>query len=358
MQTLTLIPIGHDPRMDLVKSCIRGKAVIQELAPDVFFEDIPAAPETGFAPLLFLAAVDDLGMGEDFVRILRRVRALGDGLRGYAAGVILLGSTELDTKNAARELIFALDMAGCAFPERPLAEATGSMRNLRVTQRTHALNDPEEALAFSVESLADRLLSFAPPRFAAPRLLVLHASDRPTSNTLALGDLVLERLDKRFSIRTLSLRNGTIEDCRGCAYTVCSHFASKGSCFYGGSISQEVIPAVQDCDGLLLLLPNYNDAVGANIMAFINRLTSLHVSGGLSGQRLYAVVVSGYSGGDIVAKQAMGALCLNRSFLLPPRFCLMETANDPGEAVQLPGIRQRAASFAAQINRNLLADQL
>ena len=169
---------------------------------------------------------------------------------------------------------------------------------------------------------------------------------------------MLERLDKRFSIRTLSLRNGTIEDCRGCAYTVCSHFASKGSCFYGGSISQEVIPAVQDCDGLLLLLPNYNDAVGANIMAFINRLTSLHVSGGLSGQRLYAVVVSGYSGGDIVAKQAMGALCLNRSFLLPPRFCLMETANDPGEAVQLPGIRQRAASFAAQINRNLLADQL
>ena len=150
MQTLTLIPIGHDPRMDLVKSCIRGKAVIQELSPDVFFEDIPAAPETGFAPLLFLAAVDDLGMGEDFVRILRRVRALGDGLRGYAAGVILLGSTELDTKNAARELIFALDMAGCAFPERPLAEATGSMRNLRVTQRTHALNDPEEALALSV----------------------------------------------------------------------------------------------------------------------------------------------------------------------------------------------------------------
>ena len=358
MQTLTLIPIGHDPRMDLIKSCIRGKAELQELSIDAFFEGILVSSETGFTPLLFLAAVDDLGMGEDFLRALRRIRALGDGLRGYAAGVIVLGSTELDTKNAARELIFALDMAGCAFPERPLVEATGSMRNLRVTQRTHALNDPEDALVFSAESLVDRLLSFVPPRFETPRLLVLHASDRPTSNTLALGDLVLEQLDQRFSIRTLSLRNGTIEDCRGCAYTVCSHFASKGSCFYGGSISEEVIPAVQDCNALLLLLPNYNDAVGANIMAFINRLTSLHVSGGLSGQRLYALVVSGYSGGDIVAKQAMGALCLNRSFLLPPRFCLMETANDPGEAVQLPGIRQRAASFAAQINRNLLADQL
>lgn len=354
MQTLTLIPIGHDPRMDLVKGCIRDKAHVTELSPDAFFETPPAP--SGCAPLLFLAAVDDLGVSEAFVRTLRRVRALGDGLRGCVAGVILLGSTELDTKNAARELIFALDTAGCAFPERPLVEATGSMRNLRVTQRTHALSSPEDALAFAVESLLDRLLSFAPPRYAAPRLLVLHASDRPTSNTLALGDLVLDSLDKRFSVKTLSLRNGTIEDCRGCAYTVCSHFASKGSCFYGGSISQEVIPAVQDCDGLLLLLPNYNDAVGANVMAFINRLTSLHVSGGLSGQRLYALVVSGYSGGDIVAKQAMGALCLNRSFLLPPCFCLMETANDPGEAVRLPGIRQRAASFADRIGRELLSE--
>ena len=158
-------------------------------------------------------------------------------------------------------------------------------------------------------------------------------------------------------MRTLSLRNGTIEDCRGCAYTVCSHFASRGSCFYGGSISEEVIPAVQDCDALLLLLPNYNDAVGANVTAFINRSTSLHISGGLSGQRLYAVVVSGYSGGDIVAKQTMGALCLNRSFLLPPRFCLLETANDPGEAVRLPGIRQRARAFADEIDRELLPDR-
>lgn len=355
MQTMTLISIGDDPRMPLVRACLEKQAPVREIFADAFPHDLPAPAD--HVPLLFLVTVDELGIGEGFVRLIRRIRALDDGLRGYCAGVILLGSTELDTKNAARELIFALAMAGCAFPERPLVEATGSMRNLRVIQRTHALTRPEDALAFSVESLAERLLSFSLPRYEAPRLLVLHASDRPTSNTLALGDLVLENLDRRFSVRTLSLRNGTIEDCRGCAYTVCSHFASKGSCFYGGSISEEVIPAVQDCDALLLLLPNYNDAVGANIMAFINRLTSLHVSGGLSGQRLYAVVVSGYSGGDIVAKQAMGALCLNRSFLLPPRFCLLETANDPGEAVRLPGIRQRAASFAAEMNTELLSDR-
>ncbi len=359
MQTLTVFSVGEDPRLRRIETSIHKKSDVRWLSDESFPDGIPNASEAGFTPLLFVVAVDDFGIGEDFVRMLRSIRVMGkDALQGCAAGVVLLGSTELDTKNTVRELIFALNLAGCAFPERPLVEATGSMRNLRVTMRTHALETLEDALAFSVEGLIERLLNFAPVRYPNPRLLVLHASDRPTSNTLALGDLVLDALDARFSVKTLSLRNGTIEDCRGCPYAVCSHYAEKGSCFYGGSISKEVIPAVQECDALLLLLPNYNDAVGANVTAFINRLTSLHISGGLSGQRLYAVVVSGYSGGDIVAKQAMGALCLNRSFLLPPHFCLMETANDPGEAVQLPGIRQRAASFAAQINRNLLADQL
>lgn len=355
MQTLTVIPVGHDPRMPLVETCARTRADVRLLAAESFLTAVPAAKEGGFLPLLFVVAVDALGVGEDFIRTVRGIRALdSDVLKGCAAGVVLLGSTELDTKNAARELIFALDTAGCAFPEKPLVEATGSMKNLRVIMRTQALAAPTDALAFSVGGLLDRLLSFAPVRYANPRLLVLHASDRPTSNTLALGDLVLDALDARFSVKTLSLRNGTIEDCRGCPYVVCSHFANKGSCFYGGSISQEVIPAVQECDALLLLLPNYNDAVGANVTAFFNRLTGLHVSGGLTGQRLYAVVVSGYSGGDLVAKQAMGALCLNRSFLLPPHFCLLETANDPGEAVRLPGIRARAAAFAARLGRQLL----
>ena len=106
---------------------------------------------------------------------------------------------------------------------------------------------------------------------------------------------------------------------------------------------------------LLLLLPNYNDSVGANIMAFINRLTSLHVNNELSGRRLYAIVVSGYSGGELVATQAMGALCLNKSFLLPPAFCMLETSNDPGEILRQPGINERAAAFARQIEQEMLS---
>ena len=355
MPGLTVIRCGASPRMErLLEGLGFADAAENEKNLPCLQGRGTGLKASGGVPsdlLLFAISVDALGASEEYVRLLRRVRS-GD-YTGCLAAVIVVGETELDTKAVGRELIFHLNRAGCAFPERPLVEATGSMRNLRITQKNLGLSDPEDALLAAAQSLLERLQSFSPPRFDAPRLLVLHASDHATSNTLCLGDMVLRELSERFRVRTLSLRNGTIEDCRGCSFKVCSHFANKGSCFYGGSIAQEVLPAVRDCDALLLLLPNYNDSVGANIMAFINRLTSLHVNNELSGRRLYAIVVSGYSGGELVATQAMGALCLNKSFLLPPGFCMLETSNDPGEILRQPGISDRAAAFARRMEQEM-----
>ena len=61
---------------------------------------------------------------------------------------------------------------------------------------------------------------------------------------------------------------------------------------------------------------------------------------------LYSVVVSGYSGSDIVAQQVAGAMCLNKTFMLPPRFVLMQTANDPGTAMRAQGITERIDNMA------------
>ena len=63
------------------------------------------------------------------------------------------------------------------------------------------------------------------------------------------------------------------------------------------------------------------------------------------GRLLFALVVSGYSGSDTVARQLISALNMNKSFYLPPRFALMETANAPGEALASPGIELRLARF-------------
>ena len=64
-------------------------------------------------------------------------------------------------------------------------------------------------------------------------------------------------------------------------------------------------------------------------------------------------MVSGYSGGDMVARQTIAAMNMNKSFYLPPNFALIETANTPGQALALPGIPERLKGFAQNILNTL-----
>ena len=201
--------------------------------------------------------------------------------------------------------------------------------------------------------LTRRVLEFSPPRRKRPSLLVLHASSHGTSNTLALWSRCRERLEESCEITEIGLRNGTLEDCAGCPYTACLNFGERGDCFYGGVMVLEVYPAIRAADGVILLCPNYNDALSANLTACINRLTALFRQTRFYDKALFAVVVSGYSGGDILARQLIAAINMNKSFYLPPRFALLETANDPGQAVQRPGVDQRLDAFAQTIRDTL-----
>ena len=47
---------------------------------------------------------------------------------------------------------------------------------------------------------------------------------------------------------------------------------------------------------------------------------------------------------------------MNKGFWLPPGFCLLETANDAGTAVRLPGIDERLERFAENIRMQLCTD--
>ena len=114
---------------------------------------------------------------------------------------------------------------------------------------------------------------------------------------------------------------------------------------------EEGYPAIRESDTLVFCCPNYNDAVSANLMAFFNRMTALYRTDfrEFAKKRIFALVVSGYSGGDIVAEQVIDALNCNKRFLLPPHFALMETANDPGSILQNQGLEERAAEMAERI---------
>ena len=297
--------------------------------------------------LLFLVALDEGGCNLAYYRMLSVLRLDGGLLEGCLAALVVTGVGELYTKDVARDLVLSANLAGCAFLGRPLVEATGSLRNFQ-TQAQVQGTDERTAFRLAAAELVERLLAWEalPP---PGNVLALHTSARSTSNTLDFWELVKAHLPAGTEVREVCLQNGTLADCIGCSYKTCMHFGQQGGCFYGGPMVDEVFPAVRACDALVMLCANYNDALAANLTAFVNRLTALFRQSRFYDKRLFALIVSGYSGGDLIARQLISGLNMNKSFFLPPRFCMLETANDRGSLVKLPGIAERGALFAGRI---------
>ena len=298
--------------------------------------------------LLLALPLGDTGVNLEYMRMLARLRKEPNLLDGCTGGLIVDGAGELYTKSAAAEAALALNMAGCALVGRPLVEGTGSLANFAV-QAKNLGTDLMGAYRHAAAELADHVEGFVFPKKERPQVLVLHASSHHTSNTMDLWSKVRERLENRCGLQEIGLRNGTLSDCSGCPYTMCLHFGERGGCFYGGGMQDEVYPAVRAADALVLLCPNYNDALPANLSACINRLTALFRQTRFYDKSVFAIAVSGYSGGDTVARQVIDAMSMNKSFYLPRRFALIETANSPGEALSLPGIDERLEGFSQNI---------
>ena len=325
------------------------KALLEELLPPGCAWRDPDEGLEGLQgkKLLIAVALDQGGCNLSCYKMLSVLRQSQGLLSGCTAALVVTALGEMYTKDVARDVVLAANLAGCAFLGRPLVEATGSLRNFQVQAQIHGTNE-ETAFRMAVTELAGRLIRWeGPPKVR--KILALHASVRSTSNTLALWELVKAGLPENVAVEEIGLRNGTVTDCIGCSYTACLHFGEQGGCFYGGPMVEEVFPAVRDCDTLVMLCANYNDALSANLTAFINRLTALFRQKRFYEKRLYGLIVSGYSGGDIIARQLISGLNMNKSFFLPARFCLLETANDKGSLVKLPGVADRGRVFAQHI---------
>ena len=304
--------------------------------------------------ILFMAALDENGINAEAWAMMAAIRRSPNGLEGSVGALIIDAASEFYTKDLARLVGFSMNQTGCLLIGRPLVEGTASLDNFKIIAKNLGCG-LEDAYVASLRDLLRRLLTFEAPRFAKPKLLCLHASNRETSNTLRLWNKVKENLDPAIAIEEVALRNGEIKDCIGCHFDTCMYFSRQASCFFGGSIVEEVCPALSECDAVMMLCPNYNDAIGANMAALINRLTALYRNTPFSDKYLYAIIVSGYSGGDIVAQQLIGSLNMNKAFILPPHFALMETANAPGSIEHIPHINALATEFAGEISGRLCA---
>lgn len=349
-EPIYLLQSGTTPRLErLLSHALAGQTVETCSAVQLSSADLSGKR------ILFALSVDESGMSPATFSLLHVLRQNPAQLKGAIGAMVVDGAGELYTKQAAQALALSANLAGCLFPGKPLVEGTGSLYNQHIMANRLGCT-LEEAYFAAAQSLVQRLASFSPPRFSRPRVLMLHASDNRRSNTVAMGNAVFAHLAPFCQLQTICLQNGAIYDCRGCSYTACLHYSRSGTCYYGGALPKEVFPAILDSDAVLLLCPNYNDSVSANLMAMINRMTSLLLQQPLYDKYLYAIVVSGYSGGDLVARQVLGALCLNKTMILPPVFCLFQTANDPGSAMEAPGIPGRIQTYARQMLHTLLQE--
>lgn len=305
--------------------------------------------------ILFAIPLGVSGINLEYFRFLKYMRLHPTLLKDCIGSILVDGESELYTKSVARDLMFTANACGCAFPGRGMVEGTGSLQNFNIQAMQQDL-DNMGAYQAAAKRLVAQLMDFTPNPKRETNILVLHASNHKTSNTSMLWDLIKQDLH-HCSITEISLRNGTVHDCSGCPYKMCMHFSEKSSCYYGGVIVEQVYPAIEACDAVVLLCPNYNDALSANITAFINRLTALFRKNQFYEKSIFALVVSGYSGGNIVAEQVISAMSMNKTFRLPPHFAMLETANNPASIMQVEDIQKKAAAFAQNMMQALVSEK-
>lgn len=317
--------------------------------------------------LLFAAALGDDGINLELCAMLKVIRQHDSGhtagvswskgcLTGSTGAVITDGASEYYTKSVGREIVQTANEAGCTFPGRPLVEGTGSLKNYVVRANNQGCG-LYEAYDHAVKDLLERLRDYSGTCVESREILCVHACNEASSNTWWLWKQVKEMLPKEISIREISLRDGHIMDCAGCSYETCMYFSQNSECFYGGTIVDEVYPALERCQALMILSPNYNDALGANLTAFINRLTSPFRRKPFDDKMLFSIVVSGYSGADIVGRQLIDALNMNKSFQLPGNFVLTETAGEAGSVAKVPGIQEKVQAYAAYMGSCILRSE-
>jgi len=318
----------------------------------VVLDDVCNLPDLSYKKLLFVAQVEDVGYDIPMINLLSKLLEKGkDTLLGSTGAILIYSIDDHGTKRFAQDIVYIANNMGCAFIGHPLVEATSSLKNFLTWQKTMdmSLNDICYDLC---RKLVNRLVKDNPKTLQSGKISVIYSSPHKSSNTLDLWHLVSDHINY-FQINEIQIERGEVLDCIGCPYKLCLHYGKKKGCFYGGIMTENVLPAIEESDAVIWLCPNYNDAIAANLTAVINRLTALYRRCNFYNKSIFAVIVSGNSGSDCIAKQLIGALNINKGFRLPPYFSIRAIANDPKTIFYVENIKMKSEDFSKIIINNI-----
>lgn len=302
--------------------------------------------------LLFVAESSVIGYDLPMINFLWKVYNKNNNAFEGSTGALLISSVDEEgTKRLGQDIIYIANNMGCSFIGHPMIEAIDSLKNFLTWQKT--IKKPLAEIAYTLSSrLVMRLMEDSPKPTSGGKLLVLYSMPHKTSNTLDLWHMVSAHLDN-YKIKEVQIESGQVLDCVGCPYKVCMHYGKNQGCFYGGIMTKDIIPAIKESDAIVWLCPNYNDAISANLTAVINRITALYRQMTFYNKSIFAVIVSGNSGSDSIAKQLIGALNINKGFKLPAYFSIRALANDPRSILQEDNIFEKSKDFSDVIKKNV-----
>lgn len=320
--------------------------LINEILDGVSYEWYEEGISCQHRKIFFIVPLNTLGYDMNMLNFLTAIED-SEFFKGSIGGMIVSSSSDYYTKSTAQDLILHMNSMGLGFVGHSVVEIVKDFQNFSTWKKTIDTNLKDIAISHA-KQLVDRIQSHEKKKLNS--VLALHSSSYKTSNTLGLWHMVKSHL-KDFEISEIHIENGTVVDCKGCSFQTCMHFGKNHSCFYGGVMVEEVLPAIEAADVIVWVCPNYNDSVSANMLAVINRLTVLYRQISFHNKMCFAVVVSGNSGSDSVTKQLIGALNINKGFQLPPYFSIMATANDPLKVLELDGIDDKAKNMALTIKK-------
>lgn len=311
--------------------------------------DIPDLKNRKF---IIAIELDDIGFSVETYLLIKLLNKRGnDALANSACAFLIHSENELFTKSIASQIMLHLNSLGCTFMGHPLVEAIGSLRNFLTLQKV-IKKSLKEVCFYSCKDLGKRLADLSFISIENPKITVLHSSQYKTSNTLSYWKLIKSYLGD-YDINEIHIENGSVQDCNGCLFNTCKYFGQQKSCFYGGIMVNEIYPAILESDVLIWICPNYNDSISANLAATINRITAIYRTNKFYDKSIFAVIVSGNSGSDLLARQLISALNINKSFRLPPYFYTSAIANDRNTIFSAPNIDVNSRAFSSIISKNI-----
>ncbi|MDM8533658.1 NAD(P)H-dependent oxidoreductase [Clostridiaceae bacterium HSG29] len=317
-----------------------------EIIYDDYYENISFSDEK----LVLAFSTDSIGSNINLMKFIKRLKDNKVFFNNSYGTLLVNSESDLYSKTLSQQVVFLMNQMGLTFIGQPMIETIKDYLNYETWQKVYTDKTLKEICEIQIMNLARKFNDFKRNKIKDPKILVIHASSHHTSNTLMLWNMIKGHL-KGYTINEIEIEDGQVTDCNGCPFEMCLHFAEKNSCYYGGVILEDILPAIENSDYIVWICPNYNDSISAKLMAVINRMTVLYRRVSLNEKTIFSVIISGNSGSDSVAKQLISSLNLNKGMILAPEFAIMEIANDSGKIVEVAGVEERATDFANKIKR-------